>query len=876
MAQSSARIDTRARPAASDRSDVRFVLPDVAICLAAGVLAFLGATFALELWNVDLDAPFAYLVDGVFYLMVIKAVLDHGWIGENDNLGAPFGQQLWDFPSVNGDALQLAVVKGIGLFTNDPGLVFNLFFLLTFPLTALVAYLVLRALGVSRGSSLVCAVLYALLPFHFERDEHVFFASYYTVPVGCYLALCVLRGTTLVSRAAPRTTALTLVLCVLVGAASTYYAAFTVTLIAIAMLIALLAGGGLRALVSGAATIGAIGVTMVALLMPTLLYWAEHGENNTERRRPVDTEFYSLKLPQLVLPVAGHRVNELAELRQRYDARFGQTEGNSNALGAVTTVGFFVLLGTAITAPVRLRRRPGRLDSAAALTAGLLVVALTGGLAVLFSLYVNPQVRSWNRVSVFIGFLALLAVGLLLDRLAALFRRKSYNALLAPGLLALVLIVGVLDQTRRPDQLFRDQLEAGYRSDSQFFGEIERQLGEGDVFQLPAVRFPEFGSVQRMSDYDHVRGYLHTSTKLRWSYGAQKGRPEDWTAALELKPYQQIAAAAVATGFDGIYVDRAAYQDGALGVEEELRQVLQVEPLVSSDQRLAFYDARPLRRSMQMGYSAAELEALRLATLRPLQVTWRDGFYDPESDGQRDWRWAGPRASVGLAAEGPNRVVRFRALVTTGQNIPYETTVRYPDGYVHRFPASGIGTSEQRDVELRPGINLIEFETTAPASAANPTDPRALHLRLVDPSIGEPAVEIFSPEGLRRRVPLVHYTSGWNQPERDFESGGLFRWMGTQATMTVTRGRVRDGLTLSLPVMSFEQPRTLIVRLGTKELARVTVPADSITRVNVPIPAGSEAATVDLAVEPAAQRAGAGDPRMLALKIYGAAVGERS
>jgi hypothetical protein len=813
-------------------------------------------------------------VDAVFNLMVVKAVLDHGWIGKNPNLGAPFGQQLWDFPSSNGDALHLAIVKGIGLFTHDPALVMNLFFLLTFPLTAAIAFLVYRALGASRGSSLVCALLYALLPFHFERDAHVFLASYYAVPLGCYLALSVLRGTPLISRTAPGLTALTLVLCLIVGSSSTYYAAFTITLIAIATLVALISGGGFRALASGVATAGVIGATVIALLLPTLMYWGDHGRHNIELRPPSDTESYSLKLPQLVLPVAGHRVQKLAELRQRYNANFGLTEGASNALGAAATVGLLVLLGTLIAAPMRWRRRPGLLDASAALTAGLLMLALTGGLAALFSLYVNPQIRAWNRTSVFIGFFALLAVALLLDRLRALLRRRPYGALLAPGVLAVVLVVGVLDQTNRPNSFQRDLTADGYHSDARFFGALQRVLGEGEIFQLPAVRFPEFGWVHGMSDYDHARGYLHTSTKLRWSYGAVKGRPEDWTAALETVPTQQIAAAATAAGFDGVYVDRAAYPDGGLSLEEELRQVLQVEPLVSGDQRLSFYDARPFAQTLRTGYSSAELEALRMATLRPLAVTWREGFYSPESDGRQQWRWAGPSASIGLAANGAKRVVRFRALISTGHEAPYATTVRYPDGYVHRFPASAAGTLIEREFELRPGLNLIRFETAAPSSDTDPADPRSLNLRVVDPSFTEPAVAAFSPERERGRIPLAQFETGWFPPERD-ETGRPFRWMGTRATVLVTRGGRRTGLLLSFPASSFGQPRTLTARLGTNELARVRIPAGSTRSVDVPIPAGESNAAVELTVDPPAQPAppvGVQARRSLGLRIGAVAV----
>ena len=70
----------------------RTAAPELLWALGAAALASLAAVLVLELWQTNLRVPFAYLVDAVFYLMVIKAVLDHGWVGENPNLGAPFGQ----------------------------------------------------------------------------------------------------------------------------------------------------------------------------------------------------------------------------------------------------------------------------------------------------------------------------------------------------------------------------------------------------------------------------------------------------------------------------------------------------------------------------------------------------------------------------------------------------------------------------------------------------------------------------------------------------------------------------------------------------------------------------------------------------------------
>ena len=62
-------------------------------------------------------------------------------------------------------------MKSIGLFTSDAAVVVNVFFLLTFPLVGLAAYLVLRRLTVSVPVSIVCSILYTLMPYHFGGES---------------------------------------------------------------------------------------------------------------------------------------------------------------------------------------------------------------------------------------------------------------------------------------------------------------------------------------------------------------------------------------------------------------------------------------------------------------------------------------------------------------------------------------------------------------------------------------------------------------------------------------------------------------------------------------------------------------------------------
>ena len=62
-----------------------------ALLLYGGVAlaACVEAVLVLRLWRADLRVPFNYRGDSVFFAMMVKAVIDHGWYLTNAQLGAP-------------------------------------------------------------------------------------------------------------------------------------------------------------------------------------------------------------------------------------------------------------------------------------------------------------------------------------------------------------------------------------------------------------------------------------------------------------------------------------------------------------------------------------------------------------------------------------------------------------------------------------------------------------------------------------------------------------------------------------------------------------------------------------------------------------------
>jgi phosphoglycerol transferase len=544
--------------------------------LAAAALALVAACLVLEVWHADLREPFDYSGDAAFTAAVVKNVVEEGALWENEELGAPRGQELYDFPVFAGDNAQLAIVRVLGLVVRDPIVALNLFFLLSFPLAAFTAFVVLRRLGVRLPGALLASLLFSLLPYHFLRGEdHLFLAAYWAVPLGCFLVLSVFADVPLVTPLRRRRTWPILAACVVIGSAAVYYAAFTLVLLAAAAVLSGLARRSWRPIV----TTGVLGTAIVAALVvnfaPAILDRLREGSNPEVERFAFETEVFSLRPLQLVLPVPDHRIDALARIRADYERHAGSTEASFAALGVVGAFGLAVLLGTLLLAAVRTGAPRGdpllRYAAVAAFVA--LLFAMTGGLAPIVSYLISPQLHAWNRLSVFIGFFALLAVALLLDRL---------EGRVAWAVAAALLVVGALDQTTGAMTPRYGEVAREWRSDGDWVQAVDVALPEdAAVLQLPYVPFPSSPPVGRMVDYDHVRPYLH-SDDLRWSYGAMKGREEDIGDDTSIDEARDA-------GYAGIGVDRFGYADNGAAVEADVRRVTRAEPIVSPNGRLAFY-----------------------------------------------------------------------------------------------------------------------------------------------------------------------------------------------------------------------------------------------------------------------------------------------
>jgi phosphoglycerol transferase len=171
----------------------------------------------------------------LFYQLVVKGTLDHGWLLDNSSLGAPEGLNLRDVPTSDHNFYFL-LLRLIGFLTADYALVLNLFFALSFPLTVISSLAVWRHFGLSWLPAILGSLLYTFLPFHFMRGQHhLFLSAYYVVPLTVLVVLWVCSEKLwregqeqgwLRTNLRDHKFIISLLICVLVASTGTYYAFF--------------------------------------------------------------------------------------------------------------------------------------------------------------------------------------------------------------------------------------------------------------------------------------------------------------------------------------------------------------------------------------------------------------------------------------------------------------------------------------------------------------------------------------------------------------------------------------------------------------------------------------------------------------------------
>jgi phosphoglycerol transferase len=584
--------------------------PVLKACLLSGLAVALLFIWVMKLHWADLAVPFTYQGDALHVLSLVKGFYQGDWIWYNSHLAAPFGADMRDFPlSMTAD---LVVMKALSLVISQPSAVANLYWMLSLVAAGVITTYCLLRLRFPYAIAIACGVIYALQPFAFARGIGHISLVFHLVPLLATGATELAIGTLSQASSASSSDSAPLsartrlrffsgipsyliVGCCIQGFAHIYNSFFACFFFATAGLIAY----GCRRRRSDVIT-ALVLIVLICLgtgisLVPSAYYWHENGRNPALLyKNPAEADVYGLKLRTLVTPIWDHPVPLLRRVSDRFQNAHFPLDANESVtarLGTVGAVGFLVLLAVGILAIVSGGRigTPLMRGSAGLTYAGVLLAGV-GGFGSIFNVFVAPDIRCYNRISVFIGYFAIVAAASLLSSVLEWMRRKGIRNLVGAPVLCIFVLLAVRDEASSTQYLNYEARRAEFSADERFVGLVESVLPPGSmVFQLPHTDFPLDAGTGKMGPYDHARAYIHSQT-LKWSWEGISGRgPDLWNRAVAGEPVDHMLADLSRVGFQGIYLDRFGYADSGAAIEGELRRILGIAPIETTDGRELFF-----------------------------------------------------------------------------------------------------------------------------------------------------------------------------------------------------------------------------------------------------------------------------------------------
>jgi len=516
-------------------------------------------------WGSNFLVPARYKGDAHYVLGMIKLAKE-GELGlfthiTTDSLGAPFKGQLNDFVQTERVIIWLGgqLGRGIGLMPAA-----NAMLILSCIVGAFSFYSAARLWKISRLTAWIFSVVYAFLPHNQRSLESLGVISTGLLPLQFY-CLWYIATVHNISWSSFRFR-LTWVISLLSGMVNIYWIFFFLNLYALALLCRILKGRKNSALplMPVVATCFIAGITLGSFV----IYRAIYGVNAAALVRSYfDIERYSLKPIELLIPRWGTHLSPFSDFFSRY------YEGGKMNIGEHwwgVYIGLLAVAGLLLLFSKGIQRQVNKRAPSLPFLAMCWIISYSsfGGIHSVFSLIFDfYNIRATNRYCAAIATLGLLYFVFVIHRLI---RVWAFSARLST--LLLIAFVGMLDQSFSnylyprytiPTNMIKEQVIA----DRDLALRLEGRLDSGAMICiLPVLDFPEPFSGRgarklAFGIYDPIRPFLY-STKLRYSYGSNKGRKgADWQLDVQELPAGEMAMRLESYGFSGILFNRKGYSD---------------------------------------------------------------------------------------------------------------------------------------------------------------------------------------------------------------------------------------------------------------------------------------------------------------------------
>lgn len=583
--------------------------------LILNCITFISLFLIYQLWNKDFSIPFFFDQDGVGALLTIKNMADGESVWHLGNMNAPHFQSsyLVDF------ILQGVIIRILTFFTKNVGIIANVYWVLTYILTSITTYMLLSKCKCNVAISMVGAIAYSFLPYHYYRTGHFWLMGCYMIPIGTMLVieLINIKKEELSWKKIVKYTAVGL----LFGASGLYYSLFLVIFLLYSIIT--------NFLLTKNKSIFLVGILIMMCLLlpvfvfmgiPAIFHFTTEARDLNEARGLYQMVYFALFPIIMLLPIPEHRIDAISKLTENMYNELGISGENFTAhLGVFMAIGFILSI---VWVLFYQKNKKKKYDDII-LTMGkfnimALVISTVGGFCLLIGIFLTSSVRCFNRISIFIALFSDVVVCLLLQYLyeRIKIRLKYKKIILIVGSVFLIIFC-LLDQTTSAFARFSaydistrqyvrsyETNEKEYSELQTYISKIEQNISDDTmVLQLPLVSSSSQFYQARLAVF---------SQKIQWSSSVTNNSNQVWLSGLSNSDIYRILDIAVLYGFKGILVDKKCYENEELFFKEkdELTDVLDIEPIVNVTGDLYYFSLDNFYNSFVKKYDDIDVEKL--------------------------------------------------------------------------------------------------------------------------------------------------------------------------------------------------------------------------------------------------------------------------
>ena len=547
------------------------------------IITFIIMFFSLKLYNYKLGLPILDERGDLAIMYMISGEIYHeGWFPViTDRLGYPFNSYFGTFLPFIFINTEVLLMKIISLFGFNSFIdIFNIAYILIYPISAIISFYVMRNLKISAFVSMIGALSFAFLPFIFQRIPHYYLAAIYFIPLTILLCIWLYEDDNIFKLNKTffknkKNVFSILFIILIANNGSSYYQFLSCFFICIVALCKFLNYKKLNKIYSSIIALILLIFFYGINYLPLLIYKKNNFINVDIPRNFVGSEIYSTKISHLLL--------NTKLFPEYYSQAMLVNENRTAYLGIIGVIGFLILI---IYMFINSNKYVSRISLLSKLNIAAVLFTTMGGFSSLFSFFITPMLRSYNRISVYIAFISILAFCLIVDKYFIKRNLVFYISFI------ILLLFSLYDQIPNIDFNNKEKSKL-FVMDKDFIKNIEMSIPEGSaVYQYPShPMIDAYAPINGVVHYQELIGYLF-SDKLKWSAKGDYGREENkwYDEVSKLDPLDFLNEISYA-GFNGLYIDKRLFedQDYINNFQREVEAILNIKPIIHDNDNIFFY-----------------------------------------------------------------------------------------------------------------------------------------------------------------------------------------------------------------------------------------------------------------------------------------------